>query len=58
MDGAWVYVGSDVICFALPKAQPCLSRVLRIQKDGLITVDNGRTVRNVDPMSCILQAAN
>ena len=32
-------------------------RVLQILSDGSIVVSNGRTVRSVDPMSCILQAA-
>lgn len=57
MDGSWVCEGSDVICLSMPKAQPCLARVLRILSDGSIIVSNGRTVRSVDPMSCILQAA-
>ena len=55
MDGARLKAGSHVLCFALPKAQPCLSRILSVRRNGRVTVDNGRTVRDVDAMSCMLQ---
>lgn len=57
MDGLLIRAGDKVVCMSLPKSQPCLSRIVGVDKDGMVLVTNGRIRRSVDPASCILQTA-
>lgn len=52
MDGRKLRVGGQAVCLDLPRREPCSVRILYFE-DGRAVVSNGRTVRAVDPASCI-----